>query len=81
MTINQSAPIVSPRHTSRLIVSLVINGHDTDAASVSKVLGSSFYTLKESMPFLSHFTGDCGMLEHTKIYALRKQLHNIHAGA
>ena len=56
MTINQSAPIVSPRHTSRLIVSLVINGHDTDAASVSKVLGSSFYTLKESMPFLSHFT-------------------------
>ena len=61
-------------HTSNLVLSLVINGHDTSLPNVMKVTGCTIYDLKEALPLLKAHMFKCPQVECLKLTTLNKAI-------
>ena len=66
--------MLHPTHTYNLVLSLVVNGHDTDLTNVMEVTGCNLLAMKEALPLLWDYASNCPRTEFDKIYALRKQV-------
>lgn len=65
---------IDPKHTYNLVLSLVVNGHDTDLTNIIKVTGCSQFAIQEALPLLWDYAKNSKMGEFHKLHALRTQL-------
>ena len=69
-----STPL-NPSHTSSLVLSLVVNGHNTDLTHVIEVTGCTIYALKDALPLLKAYMFKCGSkVECIKLIELTKAI-------
>jgi len=62
---------------SNLVLSMVINGHDTSLSNIVKVTGCNWIEIyQNALPYIWDYARNCPIDEHMKIYTLRKELLN-----
>ena len=60
--------------TYHLVLSMVINGHDTSLDNVTKATGCNVFEINAVMPSLWDYAKNCPVPEFEKLYALRKEI-------